>query len=85
MTLIVSIGAEIDVVAQTDPDQAPSRYRCVLGGLQASPALVAHDGNQEGVAVELTRVGCRALLGGAYAVAVEHLARAPRDHQAARA
>ncbi len=63
MTLIVSIGAEIDVVAQTDPDQAPSRYRCVLGGLQASPALVAHDGNQEGVAVELTPVGCRALLG----------------------
>ena len=33
MTLIVSIGAEVDVVAQTDPDQAPSRYRRVFGGL----------------------------------------------------
>lgn len=32
LTMIVSIGAEIDVVAQTDPDQAPRRYRCVLGG-----------------------------------------------------
>jgi AraC-like DNA-binding protein len=63
LTLIVGIGTEIDVVAQTDPRQTPNRYRCVLGGLQASPALIAHDGNQEGVAIELTPVGCRALLG----------------------
>jgi AraC-like DNA-binding protein len=63
LTFIVSIGPEIDVVAQTDPGQAPGRYRCVVGGLQASPALIAHDGNQEGVAIELTPVGCRALFG----------------------
>jgi AraC-like DNA-binding protein len=63
MTLIVSIGPEIDVVAQTDPRQAPNRYRCVVGGLQASPALIAHGGNQEGIAIELTPVGCRALFG----------------------
>jgi AraC-like DNA-binding protein len=63
MTLIVSIGDPIDVVAQTDPHQAPDRYRVVVGGLQASPALIAHDGNQEGVESELTPVGCRTLLG----------------------
>jgi AraC-like DNA-binding protein len=63
MTFIVSIGPEIDVVAQTDVRQAPDRYRCVVGGLQASPARIAHDGFQEGVAIELTPVGCRALLG----------------------
>lgn len=62
MTLIVSVGSEIDVIAQTDPAQSPARYRCVVGGLQASPALIAHDGNQEGVAIELTPAGCRALL-----------------------
>jgi AraC-like DNA-binding protein len=63
MTLIVSIGPEVDVIGQTDPAQAPARYRCVVGGLQASPALISHDGYQEGVAVELTPLGSRALLG----------------------
>jgi AraC-like DNA-binding protein len=63
MTLIVSIGEPIDVVAQTDPAQAPDRYDVVVGGLQASAALIAHDGNQEGVEIGLTPVGCRTLLG----------------------
>jgi AraC-like DNA-binding protein len=63
LTFIVSIGPAIDVVAQCNPWQAPDRYRCVVGGLQASPAMIAHDGFQEGVAIELTPVGCRALLG----------------------
>lgn len=63
MTLIVSIGPRIDVVAQTSTQQRPQVYRCVLGGLQASSALIAHDGNQEGVAIKLTPLGCRALFG----------------------
>ena len=63
MTLIVSIGDPIDVVAQTDPTQAPDRYDVVVGGLQASAALIAHDGNQEGVEIGLTPVGCRTVLG----------------------
>jgi AraC-like DNA-binding protein len=63
MTLIVSIGPEIDVIAQTDSAQAPDRYRCVVGGLHASTALIAHDGNQEGVGVQLTPLGSRALFG----------------------
>lgn len=63
LTFIVSIGRPIDVVAQTDPVQAPARYDFVISGLQASPALIAHDGNQEGVAVELSPLGCRSLLG----------------------
>lgn len=63
LTFIVSIGDPIDVVAQTDRTQSPARYRCVLGGLQASHALIAHDGDQEGVGIELTPAGCRALFG----------------------
>jgi AraC-like DNA-binding protein len=61
VTFIVSVGTPIDVVAQTDPSQSPRDYRCVISGLQASPALIAHDGNQEGVAIELTPVGFRTL------------------------
>ena len=63
LTLIISIGEPIDVVAQTDPHQAPDRYRFVAGGLQARPALIATPAVQEGIAVELSPLGCRALLG----------------------
>jgi AraC-like DNA-binding protein len=63
MTLIVSIGEAIDVVEQTDPRQGPQRYACVLGGLQAAPASIAVPERQEGVVIELTPLGSRALLG----------------------
>jgi AraC-like DNA-binding protein len=61
LTFIVSIGPTIDVVAQTDPSHSPASYGCVVGGLQATPALISHDGNQEGVQIELTPLGARAL------------------------
>ncbi|MEU9734314.1 helix-turn-helix domain-containing protein [Streptomyces sp. NPDC048002] len=63
MTFIVSIGDDIDVVAQTDPAQSPQHYGCVLSGLQVSSALISHRGDQEGVTVELTPLGSRALFG----------------------
>jgi len=63
MTFIVSIGPGIDVIAQTDPRQAGESYRCVLGGLQASAAVISHTGYQEGVGINLTPLGSRALLG----------------------
>ena len=63
MTLIASIGPLIDVAQQTDPSQAAARYRTAVAGLQMRPALISHDGQQEGVAIELTPAGSRALLG----------------------
>jgi hypothetical protein len=63
MTFIAGIGPTIDVVSQTDPDQAPASYGCVLSGLQASSAVISHTGHQEGVAIELTPLGCRTLFG----------------------
>ena len=63
MTFIVSISPRIDVIAHSDPRQRPRSYRCVVGGLQASPALIAHDGHEEGVEIELTPLGSRAVLG----------------------
>ncbi|MBP2189224.1 helix-turn-helix domain-containing protein [Nocardia goodfellowii] len=63
LTFIVAIGHTIDVVAQTNPRQSPADYRCVLSGLQAGPAAIAHDGYQEGVAIALTPLGSRSLFG----------------------
>lgn len=63
MTFVVAIGPGIDVVAHTNPAQAPHRYRAVLSGLQPSSALIAHDGVQEGVAIEMSPLGCRELFG----------------------
>jgi AraC-like DNA-binding protein len=63
LTFIVSIGDDIDVVRQADPAQAPDRYRGVLAGLSAAPAHIAHRGAEEGVAIELSPLGCRRLLG----------------------
>ena len=63
LTLIVSIGEPIEVLAQTDPRQAPDRYRFVASGLQVRAAVIATPAVQEGVAIELTPLGSRALLG----------------------
>ncbi|RJO75793.1 AraC family transcriptional regulator [Nocardia panacis] len=63
LTFIVSIGAPIDVVAQTNPRQPPEGYRCVVSGLQATHATIAHPGHQEGVVVALSPLGCRTLFG----------------------
>ncbi len=62
-TFIVSIGQPIEVVRQTDPSQAPDDYRVVLSGLQATEAVISHDGDQEGVAIELKPAGLKALFG----------------------
>jgi AraC-like DNA-binding protein len=63
MTFIVSIGAPIDVAAQTNRRQAPASYRCTISGLQETHALIADPGEQEGVAIELTPLGARVLFG----------------------
>lgn len=63
LTFIVSIGSPIDVAVQVDPRQAPASYRAVVGGLQDGSARIAHDGSQVGVAIELTALGSRRLLG----------------------
>lgn len=63
MTFIVSIGHDVDVVAQTNPSEAPRSYRALVSGLHTSPALISHQGDQEGVAVVLSPLGSRALFG----------------------
>lgn len=63
LTFIASVGPSIDVISQTDPAQDPASYRCVVGGLQARPAMIGYGSHQEGVAVELSPIGARVLFG----------------------
>ena len=59
MTFIASIGPSIDLITPSDPQQSPGSYACVVGGLHARSALISHTGHQEGVAINLTPLGCR--------------------------
>lgn len=63
MTFIVSLADDIEVVRQADQRQQPDRYRCVIAGLHAAPAIIARSGLEEGIAVDLSPLGSRALLG----------------------
>lgn len=62
LTLVLPIGAPLDVAWAADPESRRQLSTC-LSGLHAAPALIRHDGVQEGVQVGLTPAGSRALLG----------------------
>ncbi len=63
LTFIVSIGEPIEIVHHPNGAQSPAEYRTTLAGLHSSPALIRHDGNQQGVAISLDPIGARDLLG----------------------
>jgi hypothetical protein len=63
LTLIVTLGGTVDIVAMPDPAQPPASFTALAGGLHATPALISHDGYQHGVQLHLTPLGTRVLLG----------------------
>lgn len=63
MTLIVSFAGPVDIVRMPHDAQAPSALPAFVAGLAASPALIRHEGDQQGVALDLTPLGARAVLG----------------------
>lgn len=63
LTLIFTLDEPLTVLAHPDPAQAPADFGTLLGGLHASPALIAHQGAQSGIQVMLKPLGARALLG----------------------
>ena len=63
LTLVVTLGDPLDVLAHPDPAQAPGRYDALVGGLHTSPALIAHPGRQAGLQLGLDPLGARRLLG----------------------
>jgi len=63
LTLIFTLDEPLTVLAHPDPAQSPGDFGSLLGGLHASPALIAHQGAQSGIQVALKPLGARALLG----------------------
>lgn len=63
VTFIVSFDAGVELVAMPGTTQAPGRFGAFVSGLHAGPATIRHDGTQCGIAIDLTPLGCRAILG----------------------
>jgi AraC-like DNA-binding protein len=63
LTVILTLDDPLVLAAHPDPRQAPGSYSLLLGGLHTSPALIAHNGRQSGVQLQLSPLGARALLG----------------------
>jgi AraC-like DNA-binding protein len=63
LTVIFTLDDPLVVARHVDPRQPPGSYRVLVGGLHTSPALIAHDGRQSGVQLQLSPLGARALLG----------------------
>ncbi|MFG2191994.1 helix-turn-helix domain-containing protein [Streptomyces sp. NPDC048639] len=61
LTVVISLD-EPTRVAQT-PGAAATAYAALAGGLDTRPVAIAHDGDQYGVQLELSPLGCRGLLG----------------------
>lgn len=63
MTLIFTLDDQLNVAQHADLSQAAESYDSLLGGLHASPALIAHDGRQSGIQVAVSPLASRALFG----------------------
>ena len=63
LTVVLSLGAPLKIAVMPDRSKPPARFRALAAGLHLRPAVIAHDGNQHTVSIELTPAGSRALLG----------------------
>ena len=63
LTLIFTLDEPMHVARHPDPHQAPGLYRALVGGLHTTPAVIAHDGTQSGIQLQVSPLGARALLG----------------------
>jgi AraC-like DNA-binding protein len=63
LTVVLALGPPTRLAAMPDPRQPPAEFRALAGGLATRPAVIAHDGNQYGIQLDLTPAGARALLG----------------------
>ncbi|WP_369637884.1 helix-turn-helix domain-containing protein [Nocardia sp. JMUB6875] len=63
LTVIITIDEPIDVPVSSHPGQPGGRWDMLASGLTVHPAVIAHNGFQHGVQLNLTPLGCRALFG----------------------
>jgi AraC-like DNA-binding protein len=63
LTVVVSLGATLHIAAMPDRTQAPRHCAALAAGLHTGPAVIAHNGSEHVVSLELTPAGARSLLG----------------------
>jgi AraC-like DNA-binding protein len=63
LTFIVSIGRPVRIVGMPGRGPLDVAMDAFVSGLAVGPAMIEHDGNEAGVAVDLRPLGARALFG----------------------
>jgi AraC-like DNA-binding protein len=63
LTVVVSLGDPTRITEMPEPGQPPGAFQLLASGLTTRRAVLAHDGRQHGVQLEMTPAGARALLG----------------------
>jgi AraC-like DNA-binding protein len=62
-TVVVSLSEPVVLTETPDPEQSRGAWSALASGLTTRRAVIAHDGNQFGVQLDVTPLGARALLG----------------------
>ncbi|WP_460717520.1 helix-turn-helix domain-containing protein [Nocardia heshunensis] len=63
LTVIITIDEPIHVPVSAQPGQPGGHWDMLASGLTVRPAVIAHNGFQHGVQLNVTPLGCRALFG----------------------
>jgi AraC-like DNA-binding protein len=63
LIFIISLGDPVELIDHPGSPFGPASYQAFASGFHAGPAMIAHDGNQFGVSLDLTPLGARAVLG----------------------
>jgi len=63
LTVVLSLGDPTRITAMPEPGQAPGAFQLFASGLTTRRAVLAHDGREHGVQLDLTPAGARAVLG----------------------
>ena len=63
LTFIISLDRPVEMVLDPDGTGPSLRMGAFVGGLQTWPAQIHHEGNEHGIAVELTPLGAPAVFG----------------------
>ena len=69
--MILAVDEPLDVGWLQDPTSSSRRW-CSMAGLHLAPALIRTHGLQRGIHVELTLLGCRALVGAPLSAVAGH-------------
>ncbi len=63
LTFVVTIDDPLQMVALPSGEKGPVSYDVLIGGLHTQHGLIAHDGRQHGVQIELSPLGVQRLFG----------------------